>query len=76
MSVHDWGIYVLSRRMYAQKGGAIGAESAVKAKLEEITDLKIKDLYFFLGNTAAHPRNFMIVGFFYPPRGLQATLSF
>ena len=66
MSVLDWGIYVLSRRQYARKGRS-GAEQDVINKLNEVTDLTKRDTYFFLGNTLAHPKSFMIVGFYWPP---------
>jgi hypothetical protein len=67
MQVLDWGMYVLSRKMYAQKGGSAGAEKAVIAKINEVTDAAKKDAYFFLGNMVAHPKSFMVVGFYYPP---------
>lgn len=67
MSILDWGIYVLSRRQYAARGAAM-AERDVIEKIEESMNLATKDPYFFLGNTQAHPQNFMIVGLYYPPK--------
>lgn len=65
-SILDWGLYVLSRKMFAQGGSSL-AEKQVIAKVNEITDPAKKDFYFFLGNTKAHCDKFMVVGFFYPP---------
>lgn len=65
MSVLDWGMYVLSRRQYAKKNRQ-QAEADVIAKIHEVTDPEKKDAYLFLGNTLAHPKSFMIVGFYYP----------
>lgn len=66
LSILDWGIYVLHRKQFAQRGGP-QAERDVIGKLTEYTDPTRKDAYFFLGNTLAHPANFMIVGIYYPP---------
>ena len=68
LSILDWGIYVLHRKQYAQRG-ASQAEADVIDKLNEYTDQTRRDPYFFLGNTLAHPANFMIVGLYYPPKG-------
>jgi hypothetical protein len=71
-SIRDWGVYVLSRREYAQRGPQV-AESKVIEKINELMDPTTRDPYFFLGNTKAHPKNFMIVGFFHPPREKSTT---
>lgn len=71
MSILDWGAYVLSRKVFAARGGAI-AERDVISKIEEYLDLVKNDPYLFLGNSQAHPRSFMIVGLFHPPR-VQTT---
>lgn len=67
MSILDWGTYVLSRRQYADRGAAM-AERDVIEHIEKCMDLAKNDAYFFLGNTQAHPQNFMIVGLYYPPK--------
>jgi hypothetical protein len=64
---------VLSRRQFAQRGGP-QVERDVIAKLQELTDLRTKDLYLFLGNTKAHPQSFMVVGMYYPPLKTQPSL--
>ena len=78
MTILDWGIYVLSRRMYAKHprsgGRAEQAEQAVIAKLQDIFDESKHDTYLYLGNTKAHQGNFLIGGIFYPPRGAQLAL--
>ncbi|MFW6087505.1 MAG: hypothetical protein ACODAG_09900 [Myxococcota bacterium] len=73
MSILEWGVYVLSRKAYA-KGGAAQAEKDVIAKIRQLMDPGKRDPYFFLGNTKAHSRNFMIVGLFHPPRVSQMSL--
>lgn len=67
MSILDWGAYVLSRKVFA-KSGAAKAERDVVAHIESCLDLAKRDSYLFLGNSPAHPRSFMVVGLFYPPR--------
>lgn len=62
----DWGVYALSRRVYAQKG-AHGAERDVIAKIEQMMDFTKRDGHLFLGNTKAHSHNFSVVGLFTPP---------
>jgi len=74
LSILDWGIYALSRRQYATRGAAM-AERDVIAKIEECMDAATHDAYFFLGNTKAHPQNFMIVGLYYPPKVLPKQTS-
>jgi hypothetical protein len=72
MSILDWGVYVLSRKIYGQSGDAT-AQKKVLEKLEEICNLDTHDCYFFLGNTQAHPASFMVVGIYYPPRVVQKS---
>lgn len=66
MSILDWELYALHRKVFADKG-AVGARNDVIQKLEQSTDSSKRDVFFFLGNTAAHPHNFMVVGLFTPP---------
>lgn len=80
LSILDWGTYVLSRKVFAQKGPVM-AERDVISKITEYMDPTKRDPYLFLGNTKAHSRNFMVVGFFHPPHdkrkktGEQISLS-
>ena len=66
MTILDWGIYVLSWKRFLERGGP-QADKDVLDKLAQLTDESRADTYFFLGNTAAHPASFMVVGLFYPP---------
>lgn len=66
-AILDWGVYVLSRKQYA-KGGAEIAKRDVIQKITDLMDPTKRDPYFFMGNTKAHPQNFMIVGLFHPPK--------
>lgn len=80
MTVRDWGLLELYRRQQledlAGKTRISGRDAVAQAifKLEEILNLAAKDTRFFLGNTAAHPANYMIVGMFYPPIVRQQSL--
>jgi hypothetical protein len=65
MKVLDWGLLELGRRT--------GWEKA-RAKLEEISDLRTHDFRLFLGNFRPHPKNFGIIGLWYPKRPTQMEL--
>lgn len=73
MSILDWELYALSRKMYAARGAG-GARKAVLDKLAQITNFDKFEPYFYLGNVAAHPTSFMVVGLFTPPRKSQMGL--
>jgi hypothetical protein len=73
-SIRDWGVYVLDRKQEGKKGGYLAAEADVLAHLRKVTDPAKRDVYLYLGNTMQHPRNFMVVGLFYPPKGNQGLL--
>lgn len=70
LSILDWGTYVLERKQ--REAHAIDPAKDVVAQLERLTDPSRHEPYFFLGNTMAHCRSFMIVGVFGPPRELPA----
>jgi hypothetical protein len=65
MKVLDWGLLELGRRE--------GWEKA-RAKLEEISNLQTHDFRLFLGNFRLHPKNFGIIGLWYPKRPSQLDL--
>lgn len=67
MSIRDWGLYQLSRKLFARYGSGPATQDKVIRKVLEVMEPPKRDAYFFLGNTVSHPRNFMIVGFYYPP---------
>jgi hypothetical protein len=64
--IFDWGVYALSRRVFAEKGGP-GAERDVIAKIEQALDFTKRDGHLFLGNSKAHSHSFTVVGLFTPP---------
>lgn len=76
MSVHDWGMYVLDRKMCKQEGDIAEAERKVLAKLNELLDSAKKDSWLLLGNSLAGPSAFFIGGLYYPPRQVQAGFDF
>jgi hypothetical protein len=59
MQVLDWGLLELAR-----KRGWDWA--AAKARLEDILDPATHDVRLFLGNFKAHPKNFGVIGMWYP----------
>lgn len=66
-AILDWGVYVLSRKQYAKGGAEIAARDVIQ-RITNLMDPSKRDPYFFMGNTMAHPQNFMIVGLFHPPK--------
>lgn len=70
-SVLDWGIYVLSRKMFAKAPppGMTKADNATNKVLEKLRWAfgSQRDPYLFMGNTKLHQGNFMVGGIFYPP---------
>lgn len=62
-AVLDWGLGELGRRR--------GADAAL-SKMEELANVDKYDLRFYMGNFKAHPRNFGIVGLWYPQRAAVA----
>lgn len=55
----DWGLCELGRK----KG-----HEAAKAKMVELSDTRKYDLRFFVGNFKAHPKNFGVLGIWYPKK--------
>lgn len=67
-SVLDWEIDALYFRLRTQQERPphLAAQGVVE-KLQEYCGPQ-KDTYFFLGNIASHPRNFTVVGLWYPKK--------
>lgn len=65
MQVLDWGLFELAQKR--------GWEKAVQ-KLGEISNPGAHDFHLFLGNTKAHPHNFLVVGLWYPKIQTQGLL--
>jgi hypothetical protein len=65
-SVFDWEVDALYNRLRRQGGTANEARDKVLDKLRGDVCGAGKDTYFFLGNIAAHPNRFTIVGLWYP----------
>lgn len=65
MKVLDWGLLELARRK--------GWDKAVQ-KLEDISTLAAYDFRLFLGTFRLHPRNFGIIGLWYPKIPAQGSL--
>jgi len=74
LPIIDWEMgqcYRRWRKMYPD-------EKTLLAKIEERWLNKMcsetKDTYFYVGNMKRFPKNFMVLGVFYPPKNLQRTL--
>jgi hypothetical protein len=68
-SIYDWEVYALYRnlrKMYGDDQEKIKAELRNQF-LDNICSDK-KDTYFFVGTMHWHPRNFIVLGIFWPPR--------
>ena len=65
MSVLDWGLIQLGRKE--------GWEAA-RAKLESLSALKEHDFKLFVGNFFRHPKQFGIIGLWYPRHSVQPSL--
>lgn len=72
MRILDWEIDALYFNMKARHGKS----EAVKKVEQALTTYagNRHELRFFLGNIASHPKNFTIVGLWYPRRADQGTL--
>lgn len=57
--IYDWGLNQLSRKR---------GISAARQKIEELSNLEKYDLHFYVGNMAAHPTTFIVIGLWYPKR--------
>ena len=67
LSIHDWEItesYRIWRRKYRSQGVLI---QKIKEKWMEICGPK-KDVYFYVGNMWQRPKQFMVLGVFYPKK--------
>ena len=45
-----------------------------KVKQNFFDNMRKRDLYFYLGTTLAHPKTFIIIGTFYPPKQQEAII--
>jgi len=68
MMVIDWEAQELFRKYKTEKG-------PVKKKLFDWMTQE-RDLYFIVGNTWRFHKSFMIIGLFYPPKGIQPQPTF
>ena len=73
LSILDWGTYQLGRKMFAENGADVANRKVVQ-KIESLLDPGKREPYLILGNTLAYPQNFMVVGFFHPPKERQMLL--
>lgn len=64
MSILDWEFGQLYRKLANQKNW----QSKIEAKVMEEIFAETRDTYIILGNMAAHPQTFCVLGFFWPPK--------
>jgi hypothetical protein len=74
LSVFDWEVDALFNRLRVSGVSRESARDEVIAKLRNEVCGAEKDTHFFLGNMAAYPQSFTIVGLWYPPRQSQLEL--
>lgn len=74
-SIIDWEIGQLYRNLKS-KGITAPGEIHKRVKAKYLTELcgPDKDTYFFTGNMLKHPRDFLILGVFWPPMDPQMPL--
>jgi hypothetical protein len=65
-SVFDWEVDALYNRLRRNGDSEAQACDKVISKLSDDVCAEGKDTHFFLGNIAAHPHKFTIVGLWYP----------
>jgi hypothetical protein len=65
-SVFDWEVDALYYSLWKRGDTTDQACEKVIAKLRDDVCAPGRDTYFFLGNIAAHPHRFTIVGLWYP----------
>lgn len=64
MSILDWEFGQLYRKVEKSKDW----QAKIEAKIMDEIFAKTRDTYVILGNLAAHPQTFCILGFFWPPK--------
>lgn len=64
-SIIDWEAYQLHRKMVAEHGPEEAFEK-VRHKFVDVICGEDKDTYFFMGNMARYPKDFLVLGTFYP----------
>ena len=64
MSILDWEFGQLYRKVAKAKDW----QAKIEAKIMEEIFAKTRDTYVILGNLAAHPQTFCVLGFFWPPK--------
>ena len=64
MSVLDWEFGQLYRKLERRKDW----QAKIEAKIMNVICAETRDTYLFLGNMAAHPQTFCVLGFFWPPK--------
>lgn len=68
-SILDWGLDALYfRQAYTEGRSRQMAAAKVVEKLQDQVFAPDKDLYFFLGNIASHPKTFTVVGLWWPKK--------
>jgi hypothetical protein len=64
MSILDWEFGQLYRKVARRKDW----QAKIEAKIMNEICAETRDTYLFLGNMAAHPQTFCVLGFFWPPK--------
>ncbi len=67
MMIEDWEVGALYWRLVDQGASPTEATQGVRRKFLEELCAPTKDTHFFVGTILAHPKNWVVIGVFWPP---------
>jgi hypothetical protein len=67
LSIIDWEIVQAYRKWRAESLIETDALQKIKQKWLDMANVEKKDVYFYVGNMKRFPKQFMVLGVFYPP---------
>ncbi len=75
LMIHDWELNESYRRWRQKYKGEELLEKIKQKWLNDICGTK-KDVYFYVGNVWRHPKQFMVLGVFYPPKSAPTLFTY
>ncbi len=75
LKIHDWELNESYRRWRRKYKGEELLEKIKQKWLNDICGSK-KDVYFYVGNIWRHPKQFMVLGVFYPPKSAPILFTY
>ncbi|MEZ5357528.1 MAG: hypothetical protein R3F48_01775 [Candidatus Zixiibacteriota bacterium] len=73
MMIEDWEVGQLYLNLKLSGDDQDTRVKKVREKLLDISNMKKRDVHFFVGTVSSHPTSWVIVGVFYPPKEVIAT---